>query len=78
MSNLKEILLFIHCILGDNFLGIVYRIHYSAQYEKDKSRLILKVAPSDYTRRGMFHIRECFLHEIYVYEEVDPNLYSNI
>lgn len=58
----------------DNFLGIVQRITYNKIADKNedaqKSTLFLKTAPTNAIRREGFNSRNCFLREIYVYDEV--------
>ncbi|XP_055307283.1 uncharacterized protein LOC129571502 isoform X2 [Sitodiplosis mosellana] len=44
----------------------------SRKDEKETSKLFLKVAPSDEYRRKQFHVRKCFLREIYIYEKILP------
>lgn len=66
---------------GDNFIGIVYRVNAKLSAEdsaenvnnnKSCTDVILKVAPSNKTRREQFCSRECFLREMKMYEEVLP------
>lgn len=60
----------------NNFVGIIYRVHYEKPEEKEvnsvsSSRsLILKVAPENQSRRAQFCSRSCFLREIFIYDEV--------
>lgn len=64
--------------VGDNYIGIVYRIlfkpldksQYIGRSQKKPSKLFLKVAPTNPDRREHFFTRPCFLREIYVYNEV--------
>lgn len=62
---------------GDNFIGIVQRVTYNKIAEHgqndddiDRSKLILKTAPTNEARREAFFSRICFLREIYLYDEV--------
>lgn len=58
---------------GDNFVGVIYRILYKDANEtsgKEQSSLILKIAPTDPFRREMQKLRELFLREISIYDEV--------
>lgn len=59
---------------GDNFVGIVYRVtctpKHDDQAEAANLKLILKVGPQHEQRREMFHSRQCFLREIYLFNEV--------
>lgn len=66
---------------GDNFIGVVYRVSGEANEitngektgydeDNDKLRIILKVAPSNELRRQTFPVRQFFLREIYIYNEV--------
>lgn len=55
---------------GDNFIGIVYRIIFCTADEKETSKLFLKIAPCDESKRKQFQVRKCFLREIYIYEKV--------
>lgn len=66
---------------GDNFIGIVYRVNAKLSAEnaaenennnKSCIDVILKVAPTNKTRREQFSSRECFLREMKMYEEVLP------
>lgn len=70
---------------GDNFIGTVYRAvatkfngtteeEWSDEGEKQYS-IIVKVASQKYARRQYFHLRSCFLQEIYMYDKVVK--YSN-
>lgn len=62
---------------GDNFIGIVQRVTYNRTAENgqsddeiNRSKLILKTAPTNEARREAFFSRICFLREIYLYDEV--------
>lgn len=63
--------------VGDNFIGVVYRVS-SSKFElkgvsdknKNDSKMIVKVAPQNAARRERFYSRPCFLREIYLYDEV--------
>lgn len=62
---------------GDNnFIGIVYRVLFNKVTDENEnkipSKLILKVAPQNISRRMQFVSRPCFLREIYMYETVLP------
>ncbi|XP_055297452.1 uncharacterized protein LOC129565999 isoform X2 [Sitodiplosis mosellana] len=57
----------------NNFVGVVYRVSFNAVDESEnntKSSMIVKVAPQNETRRTQFHLRERFLQEIFMYNEV--------
>lgn len=54
----------------NNFVGVVYRVCFSNEDESVTSKLILKVAPQNESRRIFFWSRQCFLQEIYLYSEV--------
>lgn len=61
---------------GDNFVGVIYRILYRDANEtadENESSLILKIAPTDPFRRETQKLRELFLREISIYEEVAPH-----
>lgn len=63
-------------MLGDNFVGMIYRILYKDANEtsdKNQSSLILKIAPTDEFRREKQKLRELFLREISIYDEVKQN-----
>lgn len=57
---------------GDNFVGIVYRVtcHDKNDDQAAPLKLILKVAPQHEQRREMMNSRQCFLREIYLFNEV--------
>lgn len=60
----------------NNFIGVVYRVVFSKEdaIENEKNptyKLILKVAPQNVARRAQFFSRNCFLREIYMYDEVN-------
>lgn len=69
MENLND-MEFIWKILGDNFIGIVYRLLFSSADGKQSSSLFLKVAPTDEEKRQMFRVHPCFMRETYAYEVV--------
>lgn len=55
----------------DNFVGIVYRVlYFQAEQPENVNKVIIKVAPQNLARRKQFFSRECFLQEIYMYNEV--------
>lgn len=58
---------------GDNFIGEIYRILYKdgndSENEKQSS-LILKIAPRNLQRRKKLRLRELFLREIDMYDQV--------
>lgn len=54
-----------------NFLGIVHRVSFNKNDENKKETVILKIAPQNVARRVQFFIRPLFLHEIYMYNEVN-------
>lgn len=62
---------------GDsNFVGIIYRVTFNEMNgngceNSETSKLILKVAPQNKIRRNQFLSRECFVREIYMYNEVN-------
>lgn len=58
---------------GDNFMGIVYRaICRKSTNDKnsDSLKVIVKTAPQVEQRREAFFSRQCFLREIYLFDEV--------
>lgn len=57
---------------SDNFIGTISRINFEKDGESDngKRSLIIKIAPDDVERRAHFHVRPCFIREIFLYEEV--------
>lgn len=62
---------------GDNFIGIVQRVTYNKKAENgqndgeiDRSKLILKTAPTNVARRKAFSSRIAFVREIYLYNDV--------
>lgn len=57
-------------IIGDNFIGIVYRVFCNTADKKKSSKLILKIAPENEAQRQLVRARSCFLREIYIYNEV--------
>lgn len=60
-------------ITGDNFVGEIYRILYkdaNDQNNEKQSSLILKIAPRNLCRREKFRIRDLFMREINMYDEV--------
>lgn len=57
-------------LLGDNFVGIVYRITCSTEDGSRTKSLFLKIAPSDPIRRTMVPVGKCFVRESYMYEVV--------
>lgn len=56
--------------LGDNFVGIVYRITCSTEDESRTKSLFLKIAPSDPTKRKIVPVRKFFVRESYMYNVV--------
>lgn len=60
-------------IVGDNFIGEIYRILFKDANDENnekQSSLILKIAPKNLFRRERFRIRDLFLREINMYDEV--------
>lgn len=58
----------------NNFCGVVYRVSFNKSDDtSSSSKMIIKVAPQNITRRTQFRSRVMFLQEIYIYNEV--NLY---
>lgn len=58
---------------GDNFMGKIYRILYkdgNDSENKKQSSLILKIAPRNLQRRKELRLRELFLREIDMYDQV--------
>lgn len=58
---------------GDNFMGELYRILYKDANDSDnknQSSLILKIAPSNLLRREKMRLRNLFLREIDMYDQV--------
>lgn len=58
---------------GDNFIGEIYRILYKDANDsenKNKSSLILKIAPSNLLRREKMKLRSLFMREINMYDQV--------
>lgn len=59
---------------GDNFLGIVYRVTCDRtaanKSSADPLKVILKVAPQNQQRRDAFPTRQCFLREMYLFNDV--------
>lgn len=53
-----------------NFVGIVNRVSFSKNGENEE-KLILKVTPHNEIHRKQFNSRALFLHEIYVYNQVN-------
>lgn len=60
---------------SSNFIGIVYRVVFKkveeSKNDDDESSLILKVSPQNEARRSQFQTRECFLREIFIYDQVN-------
>lgn len=54
-----------------NFVGIVHRVTFNKNDEKQQEKFILKVAPQNEARRAQFHSRDLFLQEICAYNEVN-------
>lgn len=57
-------------LLGDNFVGIVYRITCSTEDESRTKSLFLKIAPSDPIKRAIVPVRNFFIRESYMYNVV--------
>ncbi|XP_031627330.1 uncharacterized protein LOC116343427 [Contarinia nasturtii] len=58
----------------NNFVGVVYRVSFNKTDDTNSSsKLIVKVAPQNVTRRTQFRSRNLFLQEIYMYNEVLPS-----
>lgn len=57
-------------LLGDNFIGIVYRITCSTEDESRSKSLFLKIAPTDPDQRKIVPVRKFFQRESYMYEVV--------
>lgn len=57
-------------LLGDNFIGIVYRLICRDEEKNYEYSFFIKIAPTDEAKRQMYHINKSFLREIYVYEAV--------
>ncbi|EDW00510.1 GH11819 [Drosophila grimshawi] len=57
------------CAKGDNYLGIVWRIHQEVEGQRS---LILKLPPQNTVRRKQFFARPCFTRESLAYEEFLP------
>lgn len=57
---------------GDNFMGIVYRAICRKSPNDNAANLnvIVKTAPQVEQRREAFFSRQCFLREIYIFDEV--------
>lgn len=57
----------------NNFVSVVYRLTFGNKDEKaaKPSKLILKVAPQNESKRAQFSVRPAFLREIYVYNVVN-------
>ncbi|KAH8235735.1 hypothetical protein KR032_006151 [Drosophila birchii] len=53
---------------GDNYLGVVWRLH----VEASKSSLVVKLPPQNRVRRKQFFARPCFLRETAAYEDFLP------
>lgn len=58
-------------ILGQNFMGEVYRILYkNTKTKNESSSLILKIAPRHRISSEKMKLRNMFLREIQMYDEV--------
>lgn len=63
--------------LGDNFIGEILRIFYKDANDNEtseKSSLILKIAPQNVLRRQKLRLRDLFLREIDMYDQVYMHL----
>lgn len=61
---------------GENFMGVITRIEIKAKAKNSKNvnlNLIMKSAPQNNGVRLFFPIHQCYLREIYIYNEVIPN-----
>lgn len=56
--------------LGDNYMGVIYRV-IVVDNETQKTRsIIVKVPPLNHARRKEFKARFCFIREVVVYEDI--------
>lgn len=70
---------FFHVIfLGDNFVGIVYRVTCSSEDESITASLFVKIAPEDEGKRSSMSIHEFFMRESYVYRVVTTDFFLNL
>lgn len=62
--------------IGDNFIGVVYRVVATANASNDASKadlsIIVKLPPQNTARREQFFAGHSFEKEIWVYDQVIP------